>query len=156
MVHLFDSVLFFVLFSVPPRIMVAPVGKTDIEVGKDLTLICYASGNPKPNIAWTKDGVPVKTFNASGYFLHVFDAHRKNAGSYRCTASNGYGNNVTSVSIVGIKCKYFVRTLRKRAKIKHHLYLGTGFLRLTTKFCFLIQTSLLIERFSIECRETKT
>lgn len=92
----------------PPSIKVAPVRKADIEAGSDLTLICYASGDPKPTITWTKDSVSVKEFNASGHLLHLVNAHRKNAGSYRCTASNGYGNNVTSVSIVSIKCKYLI------------------------------------------------
>lgn len=97
-----------VALSVPPSNTVTPVRMADIEVGNDLTLTCYASGYPKPTIIWTKDSVSVKEFNASGHFLHLVNAHRKDAGTYRCTASNGYGNNVTSVSIISIKCKYFV------------------------------------------------
>ena len=90
----------------PPSIRIAPERKADIEAGNDLMLICYASGDPKPTVTWTKDSVSVKEFNASGQFLHLVNVHRKNAGPYRCTASNGYGNNGTSVSIVSIKCKY--------------------------------------------------
>ena len=93
------------VLSVPPRITVSPVRKADIELGNDLTLICYASGYPKPTVIWTKDGVSVKEFNVSGYFLHIVNALRKDAGSYRCTAKNGYGDNATSVSIVNIKCE---------------------------------------------------
>lgn len=92
----------------PPSIRIAPVRKADIEAGNDLMLVCYASGDPKPTITWTKESVSVKEFNASGQFLHLANIHRKNAGPYRCTASNGYGNNVTSVSIVSIKCKYLI------------------------------------------------
>lgn len=29
---------------------------------------------------------------------------REDVGSYRCTASNGYGDDATSVSIVGVRC----------------------------------------------------
>jgi len=90
--------------KLPPSIRIAPERRADIEDGNDLMLICYASGDPKPTITWTKDSVSVKEFNASGQFLHLVNVHRKNAGPYRCTASNGYGNNVTSVSIVSIKC----------------------------------------------------
>ena len=89
----------------PPSLPVAPVRMTDIEVGKDLTLTCNASGDPHPNITWTKDGVAVNQFNASGYLLHLVNVQRKDAGSYRCTASNGYGNDATSVSIVNVNCK---------------------------------------------------
>ena len=92
----------------PPSITIAPVRKADIEAGNDLMLVCYASGDPKPTITWTKESVSEKEFNASGQFLHLTNVHRKNAGPYRCTASNGYGNNVTSVSIVSIKCKYLI------------------------------------------------
>lgn len=97
-----------VVFPVPPRIVVTPVMKVDIEVGNDLTLICHATGYPKPAIMWTKDSVSEKEFNVSGPFLNLVKVERKDAGSYRCTASNGYGINVTSVSIVNINCKYFV------------------------------------------------
>ena len=41
----------------------------------------------------------------TGYQLYLFDVKLEDVGSYRCTASNGYGDNVTSVSIVGIRCK---------------------------------------------------
>ena len=92
----------------PPSIRIAPERKADIEAGNDLMLICYASGDPKPTITWTKDSVSIKEFNASGQFLHLVNVQRKNAGPYRCTASNGYGTNVTSVSIVSIKCKYII------------------------------------------------
>ncbi|KAL9964729.1 hypothetical protein ACROYT_G028409 [Oculina patagonica] len=98
--------------SVPPSITVTPLRMADIEVGNDLTLTCYASGDPKPTIIWTKDSMPVEKFNASGHFFHLVNAHRKDAGSYRCTASNGYGNNVTSVSIISIKCGNKCKTER--------------------------------------------
>ncbi|XP_078380217.1 uncharacterized protein LOC144663159 [Oculina patagonica] len=95
-----------------PSITVTPVRMADIEVGNDLTLTCYASGYPKPTIIWTKDSVSVKEAIASGHFFHLVNAHRKDAGSYRCTASNGYGKNVTSVSIISIKCGNICKTER--------------------------------------------
>ena len=89
----------------PPSITVAPVRKADIEVGKDLVLTCNATGDPHPRISWTKHGVPASEFNASGNFLHLVNVQRKDAGSYRCTASNGYGNNANKVSMVVVKGK---------------------------------------------------
>ena len=94
------------LFLVPPKITIAPAQEPQLSIGQNYTLRCNASGDPHPNITWTKDGVPVNQFNASGYLLHLVNLQRKDAGSYRCTASNGYGDDATSVSIVSIKCKY--------------------------------------------------
>jgi len=70
-----------------------------------LTLTCKASGDPHPHITWTKDGVPGSQFNASGYLLHLVKVQKKDAGSYICTASNGYGDDATSVSVVNVKCE---------------------------------------------------
>ena len=100
--------LCFFFFSVPPKITIER--EPQLAIGENYTLKCNASGDPHPNITWTKDGVPVNQFNASGYFLRLVNVQRKDAGSYRCTASNGYGKDAISFSIVGIKCKY--RTCR--------------------------------------------
>ena len=70
-----------------------------------MTLTCNASGDPHPRITWTKDGVPGSLFSASGYLLHLVDVQREDAGSYICTASNGYGDDATSVSVVNVKCE---------------------------------------------------
>ena len=89
----------------PPSITIAPNEQVDVEAGKDLTLTCNASGVPQPNIAWSKDGVTLNQLSGTGYQLHLVKVKREDAGSYRCTASNGYGSDATSVSIVDIKCK---------------------------------------------------
>ena len=91
-------------FSVPPEITTPLKQERPLNPGQNHTLTCNASGDPHPNITWTKDGVPENQFNRSGYFLHLVDVQRKDAGSYRCTASNGYGDDATAVNIVGIKC----------------------------------------------------
>ena len=38
--------------------------------------------------------------------LHLVDVKQEDAGSYICTASNGYGNSSTATAIVYIRCKY--------------------------------------------------
>ena len=92
-------------FTVPPEITDQPEPKPLLAIGENHTLTCNASGDPLPNISWTKDGIPVDRFYVTGYQLYLFDVKLEDVGSYRCTASNGYGDNVTSVSIVGIRCK---------------------------------------------------
>ena len=72
---------------------------------KNHALTCNASGEPLPNITWAKDGIPVDKFNVIGYQLHLMNVKREDVGSYRCTASNGYGDDAASVSIVGIRYK---------------------------------------------------
>lgn len=65
---------------------------------------CNASGDPVPKITWTKDGLPQNQFNASGSKLHLVNVQENDIGSYRCTASNGYGEDATGVSKVAMKC----------------------------------------------------
>ena len=95
---------------VPPKITVAPTREVQLSLSsrsvQNHTLICNASGDPHPNITWTKAGVPASQFNASGYLLHLVDVQREDVGSYVCTASNGFGDNATAIGIVNIKCKY--------------------------------------------------
>jgi len=96
---------------VPPEITTAPTREVQLSLSsssvQNYTLKCNASGDPHPNITWTKAGVPASQFNASGYLLHLVNVQKKDAGSYICTASNGFGNNVTAIGIVNIRCKYY-------------------------------------------------
>ncbi|XP_022805173.1 uncharacterized protein LOC111342364 isoform X2 [Stylophora pistillata] len=97
-----DSVTLDVV--VPPKITVTPEPKPSLTIGENYTLTCNASGDPFPNITWTKDGTPAEEFNVTGYKLHFINVELKDVGSYRCTASNGYGDDATSVSIASIRC----------------------------------------------------
>ena len=108
---LLSNIHTFLCFSqVPPKITTAPPREVQLSLSlssvQNYTMKCNASGDPHPNITWTKAGVPASQFNASGYLLHLVDVQRKDAGSYLCTASNGYGDDATAISIVNIRCKY--------------------------------------------------
>jgi len=100
-----------VYFLVPPKITTSPTREVQLSLSsssvQNYTLKCNASGDPHPHITWTKDGLPATQFNASGCSLHLVDVQRKDAGSYTCTASNGFGDNVTATGIVNIRCKYY-------------------------------------------------
>ncbi|XP_022805185.1 protein turtle-like, partial [Stylophora pistillata] len=89
---------------VPPEITVPPTPTPLLTIGENYTLTCNASGDPFPKITWTKDGTPAEEFNVTGYKLHFTNVELKDVGSYRCTASNGYGHNATSVSVASIRC----------------------------------------------------
>ena len=100
----FLTLLYYNYLLVPPRITVVPARQSRVDAGKNLTLLCNASGDPQPSIIWTKNGVPETQFNVSSNRLHFVNVQRSNVGSYKCTANNGYGT-ATSIAVVDVKCK---------------------------------------------------
>ncbi|XP_067030323.1 fibroblast growth factor receptor 3-like [Acropora muricata] len=94
-----------IVVYIPPKITSNTLNRADIDEGQDLTLSCNATGDPQPNITWTRDGVPNSEFKVLGQDLRLVDVKRRDVGSYRCTASNGYGENASEISIVGLHCK---------------------------------------------------
>lgn len=54
------------------------------------TLTCITSGNPIPNITWTKDG-DASLILSTDKQLKLNITGKASEGSYRCTASNGIG-----------------------------------------------------------------
>ncbi|XP_068685554.1 fibroblast growth factor receptor 2-like [Montipora foliosa] len=97
-----DSV--FVDVKVPPSMVTRPVWKTRNGIGSNLTLTCEVSGDPTPNITWTREGATINQLvNATGPILRLVRIQLNDAGSYRCTADNGYGV-VTSLASVNIFC----------------------------------------------------
>ncbi|KAM7440130.1 hypothetical protein ABFA07_010624 [Porites harrisoni] len=97
-----DSVT--VIVRVPPRITEIPVRQPSATVGTNLTLTCNASGDPTPNVNWTKEGETAAEFNVSGHKLHLVNVKREDFGSYKCTADNGYGTPATSLAVVNVQC----------------------------------------------------
>ncbi|XP_052645296.1 neuronal cell adhesion molecule isoform X23 [Harpia harpyja] len=68
-----------------------------LSPGEDGTLICRANGNPKPNISWLANGVPIaiapedpsrKVDGDTIIFSHV---QERSSAVYQCNASNEYG-----------------------------------------------------------------
>ncbi|XP_074683559.1 neuronal cell adhesion molecule isoform X11 [Strix aluco] len=68
-----------------------------LSPGEDGTLICRANGNPKPNISWFANGVPIaiapedpsrKVDGDTIIFSHV---QERSSAVYQCNASNEYG-----------------------------------------------------------------
>ena len=94
-------------FLVPARITVQPARTSRVDAGQNLTLTCNASGDPKPNITWTREGATQanQLVNATGNRLYLVNVQKKDVGSYRCTASNGYGT-ASSLALVNVICKY--------------------------------------------------
>ncbi|XP_073255165.1 uncharacterized protein [Porites lutea] len=76
---------------VPPRITTEPERESEVSVGQNLTLTCIASGDPLPEVTWSKVGQALRLFNVTGPVLHLVNITREDVGSYKCTAKNKVG-----------------------------------------------------------------
>uniref|UniRef100_A0A5F8G326 Neuronal cell adhesion molecule n=1 Tax=Monodelphis domestica TaxID=13616 RepID=A0A5F8G326_MONDO len=68
-----------------------------LSPGEDGTLICRANGNPKPNISWLINGVPIEmapddpSRKIDGDTILFSDVQESSSAVYQCNASNEYG-----------------------------------------------------------------
>ena len=79
-----------------------------VEGGADITLTCSATGEPPPNITWTKvldnGSDSVVLFTGQQFAL---SNNRSNDGTYRCTVGNGIGSPVNHTARVTVNCEYY-------------------------------------------------
>ena len=75
--------------------------------GDNVTLICNTTGIPPPSIEWTKVGD--STVLSSASVLNLYNIERSGTPSetvqYRCTASNGYGDQASALVTVHVYCE---------------------------------------------------
>lgn len=93
----FNSVFFWLFSSalVPPSINDSGNEFTANE-GDSVRLSCEASGSPKPQIKWSKNGVRIDVFNSDYLIdetgsLTILSADAKDSAIYTCTAANIIG-----------------------------------------------------------------
>ena len=86
--------------AVAPSLTSKPKDQT-ISEGVTATFHCNATGNPTPNITWTKDGKTV----GEGDTLN-FEANRDHSGEYWCTAENGLSDAVNASANLDVHCMY--------------------------------------------------
>ena len=101
----FGSSQCFVIFGYnadPSVITFAPANQSVLE-GGNLTLYCNATGNPTPNITWTKDSSLTVVHQGETY--SIVNIQRQAAGDYKCTAWNGVGEPRNVTSTVTVYCK---------------------------------------------------
>ena len=93
------------LLSDPSLIESAPVDQVVLE-GSNLSLHCNATGNPRPNITWTKDGSSTVLHQGETYsFVNI---QRQAAGDYKCTAWNGVGTQKNNTGTVTVHCELII------------------------------------------------
>ena len=75
-----------------------------------ITIQCLTSGEPKPNVTWSKDGQ--KITEGSKYAVQkdgsllIREAGKQDSGLYTCTSENIVGNDSAStvIQVVGKNC----------------------------------------------------
>ncbi|XP_065083273.1 hemicentin-1 [Ochlerotatus camptorhynchus] len=90
---------------VPPKIThVTSGGHLQVRKGSPVRLECSATGNPMPNITWTRKNNVLENgeaeFTSSVYVIENMDRHK--GGTYICTANNGVGPVATSQIILHV------------------------------------------------------
>ena len=89
-------------------------GKQTVHEGGNLLLTCEASGEPEPNITWTKekrgnqgniDVLPI------GKVLNITKISRNDSGTFNCTAYNGFGEADSQTVHVNVHCEYALKKL---------------------------------------------
>lgn len=91
-------------FAVSPTFITKPFNKTVTE-GVTVSLLCEATGNPTPKIAWMKDGETL----TSGDTLS-FETNRTFSGEYWCLAENGLQPTVNTSAHIDVQCKYYLHS----------------------------------------------
>ncbi|XP_065834646.1 hemicentin-1-like [Oscarella lobularis] len=95
-----------------PMITTSPIDKT-VNHGQDTTLTCSGNGYPVSTITWTSPtGSSFTAKNptvASGIATRIIDVtNQKGAdggGTFKCTASNGIGNDASAQAIISVRPK---------------------------------------------------
>ena len=69
-------------------------------------ITCTESGDPEPNVTWTKNG----TYFVNNNTLTINNVTLKDAGQYGCTAENRAGKMITTVwiDVLGKRRKAYV------------------------------------------------
>ena len=89
--------------AVSPDIDYAPSAYEVVE-GNGAILFCNATGNPQPNITWTKQGNSSDLFTSGTLNLSKL-TREDNGAVYQCTATNSIGTaQATTTVTVFCKC----------------------------------------------------
>ena len=72
-----------------------------------MQLFCDASGMPPPNITWVRISPSGSESSVlyRGTTLDFKNISRTEAGTYRCTASNGVGRSVSRLLKINVECE---------------------------------------------------
>ncbi|KAK3738145.1 hypothetical protein QZH41_016645, partial [Actinostola sp. cb2023] len=78
-------------------------GSIEVLTGSSLLLLCNATGHPKPQVKWSKSGVPVSSGNryvVNGRSLRIFSLQTNDSSAFTCTATNLVGEDSASSELM--------------------------------------------------------
>ncbi|XP_058810468.1 leucine-rich repeats and immunoglobulin-like domains protein 3 isoform X2 [Phymastichus coffea] len=86
---------------------VKPMENKEVIVGGSIVMECMASGSPRPQLSWRKNGNPLQAterhfLTAENQLLIIVNTEAADAGSYECEMSNSLGT-VMGASFLNIK-----------------------------------------------------
>ena len=87
-------------------------GEPTVLEGDNLQLTCEALSRLKPNITWTKEK-PGNQGNTvvvqEGKVLTITNIKRTDAGTFTCSAYNGFGKPENRTVYVNVTCEYVLK-----------------------------------------------
>jgi len=94
----------------PPVVAIAASNVNETQLG---LLNCSVSSKPESNITWYRrtsqrwEALPVTVRGNNSLSYNMVNASREDAGTYRCTANNGYEGDISREMEFVIRCKTF-------------------------------------------------
>ena len=108
-----------VSFLLVPLSITGIRGEPTVLEGDKLQLICEASSHLEPNITWTKEK-PGNQGNTvvmqEGKVLNIPNINRTDAGTFTCTAYNGFGKPENQTVHVNVVCEYALKNMLTNVK----------------------------------------
>ena len=98
-----QCILFTLTFTDAPDIISAPSAQQAVE-GNGVMLFCNTTGNPQPNITWTKQGNNIVL--STSETLNLTNLMRNdNEAVYRCKVQSFLGS-AEATAMVSVLCEY--------------------------------------------------
>lgn len=98
-----DLIYDLIALTDPAKIQTSPTNTAVVE-RNTATLYCNATGNPAPNITWTKDGIAAVLYQGERFTIE--NISRQEAGNYLCTAWNRIGSKKDiATAVISVHCK---------------------------------------------------
>jgi len=96
--------MYYLFFVAPPFFIQYPRPKIESIERNSVTMTCRARGNPRPQIEWSKEGLPLALdphydVRPSGD-LFIREVRMEDHGMYRCRATNRAGGVAASTRLV--------------------------------------------------------
>ena len=87
-----------------PVFTIKPPGKVSVATGDTLTLNCSATGNPRPDISWKRQGaaLPVGRSHSTNEALILRGLRKEDSGIYICVATSGGVFDIETISYVQV------------------------------------------------------